>query len=96
MTDTQRVGLDISTMEAIQSLGRTDRHDPWALDCFATWVDVIVNHAEPRFALPKALGELDAEVDRRERKGRGGVYSRVATSGSKTGIADVQCPLYAQ
>lgn len=58
---TDRVGIDISTMEAIQSLFG-DRADPWALDCLANWIDVTVNHREPLFAMPKALGKDERDV----------------------------------
>jgi hypothetical protein len=56
-----QVGVDISTLEAIQSLFRSSA-DPWALECLSNWIDVTVNHAETLYALPKALGELHADV----------------------------------
>jgi len=56
-----QVGVDISTLEAIQSLFRSSA-DPWALECLSNWIDVTVNHDETLYALPKALGELDQKV----------------------------------
>jgi hypothetical protein len=46
---TDRVGIDISTMEGIQSL-----FGERALDCLANWFDVTVNHHETLFARPPA------------------------------------------
>jgi hypothetical protein len=62
----RQIGLDISTLEAIQSLfdsAATDRlADPWALECLCNWIDVTVNQDRTLYALPKALGSLDQDV----------------------------------
>ena len=56
-----QVGVDISTLEAVQSLFRSSA-DPWALECLSNWIDVTVNHEKTLYALPKALGDLDQAV----------------------------------
>jgi len=62
MTDAlAEAGIDISTLEGVQSLFR-ESPDPWALDCLANWIDVTVNHDRTLYALPKALGDLKADV----------------------------------
>lgn len=56
------VGVDISSMEAIQSLFGKRIPDPWGLECLANWIDVTVNYPTTLYALPKALGDLDLEI----------------------------------
>ena len=57
----KEVGIDISTMEAVRSLfGNTA--DAWALECFANWIDITVNHEKIFYALPKSLDELPEDI----------------------------------
>ena len=62
LDSTLHVGVNISTMEAIQSLFAGHQADPWALDCLANWIDVAVNHERTLYALPKALADLNPNV----------------------------------
>src|SRR5215472_8568290 len=61
MPDYRTVGTDISTLEAVQSLFKS-QSDPWALDCLTNWIDLAVNYDRIYYALPKDADQLPLNV----------------------------------